>query len=317
MRQAQDLAETAGEDYLRNDTDPSIAIGKLKDKLFSDAFLDLVVAQTNHYIFRHLFNGQEDKRIEYPVADAKKVKVLMQADNGGKAEKVASVWSRDLPYRTPHQKFGGVRNERGEQLDDTGIPVLCEPKLAADSMASKHAADTYNRSLLAADLLEQEAFEKRAAVAQAIDDLKEHIKSAARSGTDIFDACAAIVGGCAPEKRAAASAISDFCVQQLLYDRQVTPRQFSQYASMTKTASLDTLGNGFVVHRGGDQLILQLNTAIGYMEDSDGDRGVVRPAKDKGHVLLGMVDDNIPYRVQRIAKPRTSRSFVQRDSGIL
>ena len=73
MAKAKEIAKAASEDYLHNGTDPSEAIAKFAEDMFSDPFIELCANSTNHAIFQNVFSNR-GKRTEYPVATADRVK---------------------------------------------------------------------------------------------------------------------------------------------------------------------------------------------------------------------------------------------------
>lgn len=315
IQRADEISRLAAQAHIEQGLDPSDAISAHKDFLIdSDPFIDLVVAKTNHEIFSKKFHSSTDKREEFPVADAAKVKAAMSGTEKV-AHPISPVWLDDVePFHTmTHHKVAMGTDSRGRPLDDYGFPSVQEPRLETSSMFASRVGDTLQQAKLAAELIHEAEHEERVALAGAIESFKGGIKTAHDYGEDVFMYCQEVAGSVDVEKRAEAAAIANHCVDALLLEGAIKVATHKAYTEQVKTASIDMTPDGYQIIRGDDAVVFKLNTALGYDKRSRyGERREAGPGDDH---YLGVIDYNIPYEVTEIVRPRQSSPSIGKIFG--
>jgi hypothetical protein len=309
MARALEIAELVKRAYVDDGVDPSAAICKFADELTSEPFVELVVAKSNHAIWKNAFETQSDKNIEFPIAKAETVRSLINATDS-LSHKVASIWRKDLAFtQAGPEKL--ATDKRGRQLTSYGIPVVGAADYSMKAAAEHEMGAALMRADAAHDMLKQAEFTRRTELFETIADFKDRIKQAAAETGEVFPFCWNTVHACEPEKRAMASEMAGNCVDALLAEGGITPAQYGAYASTAKTASIDMDDQSHAVLRGGDSLVLRLNTCLGNATGHPG-----RPEKGPRRENGSMTDADVPYELEGVFRPRQSRPQIQR-GGIL
>lgn len=320
LKQATELAQRAAGDYLNNGTDPSLAIAKFGNQLYSDKFTDLVVSRTNQKIFQHI-KSAGDKRAEYPVALSAKVKEAMQPTTKVASDtRVSSVWHRDIDWLDLSKTAVTRHDDFGREITTVGtLAKVAEPRVDNSEIIERQLQRDYWNSQRAADLEKQAEVEDGIAFSNAVDSLREYVKTASDHGEPVFETAFNIVANCESEKKASIATLADWCVNLMAASGDISKEAFDEYQGSVKTAALDWLDNGYPVMRGGDKVVFQLNTMVGAMERQNrggGERHISTSEFDKDNYFNPGGDDRMKYKVDGVYKPRESQPLVQRDATI-
>jgi hypothetical protein len=311
------IALEAAAEYFERGTPPAETLSKYASDMPNDDYVNRMVECTNHLIQGRIYEKNADLREEFPTATVDVVKTASKTKEVSDG-KVASVWYKDVaPEKAmsksamPMKSFDSVRNE---VINEYGVPEI-DSSRPMGKTASDHKAsvDFYAEEMK--NLTEKQSeFDKIAAVEACTEEVKAFIKHAYSSGQDLFKTAAGIAFAMDMGDREDVSAIVDAAVTDLVGEHCVKVADYNDY--LTKAASVDLSKDGLVVHRGGDQLILQLRTTMGYIKNGPGSGregiGVIENGAyggGRGTWLPGGVDDNMPYEVKKILKPRQSRPF--------
>lgn len=298
IRKADEIATKVADDYLRNGVDPSEAIAKFGADLFSTPFKSLVISRVNHEIFKVAF-ATRGKRSEFPVASLEKVEHAMKVQKA--ASTVSPVWGRDLETSAHLAKLGTHIDASGHEVNAWGAPAhVEEPKYNWSEYNRDKVANEYYDVLQTIELEKDMDVEVKIAFADASAEAERFLGKAARAGEPLFDVAFNVAAHCEPEKRASAALFIDAAVCGLIASGQISKQVMTEYQENLKTASLDFLDNGYPVLRGGDTLVMRLNTLIGLTTKCDRLTNLRK----------------IKYRVDELAVPRESRSYVMRDATV-
>lgn len=292
---AKEIAKAAAADFLGKGTDPSEAIAKHAESLFSDPFIDLCVSQTNHAIFRDL--RQTDKLAEYPVALADKVKLAMSKMQKAASEQVVSdVWSRDISNAALTKV--GTRTRDGVDIDAFGIPLnLQEPPYNMTKVAEAKLVSDYWTAKGAAELEKQAEYELERLFADTKTAVCDYIRKQAALGQDAFATGFGLVSNVDQEKKANAALFVDRCVRGMIAAGVISKVAAQRYDETMKTAALDFLDNATPVARGAEHIILQLNTLVQAAESGSNEPRFAGP----GTYAPAGAMDKIKYKVEGVS----------------
>lgn len=295
------VAEQAKDDYLTRGVNPSVSLAGHGEIMRHEPFRQLAVHKTNHAIWKRLFDTAtaSDRKIEFPIAEEKTVKALLDTAKTAE-EKVSSAWRRDLAYPQVKEKL--AFDKRGRQLTSYGIPLVTPKPLPSKTAADAELAKVSQQAEFAAGEILQAEFQKRAEFLETLEEFKGRIKQAVDSGLAPFSFCNSVVHACDNEKRAMASVMADRCVSELVSEGRLSRAQGDAYAHFSKTASIDISDEGYRIIRGGDNLVIRLNTCIQSVIGNPN-----RPEKGLRRENGSMVDTDVPYEVEGFYRPRQSR----------
>jgi hypothetical protein len=314
-----EIAALAKDAYVTSGISPSVTIAKHAAELPNEEYLARAVEQANQMCQRHIFEKQGDLREEFPLARPEVVQGIIEA-KAPETEKVASAWMRNLPIHQaisapPPRSYDPIRKVA---FNEYGFPVdAASPVMETKTAERTHKVGAYDRMQAVAGEMRQVEFEKRAMVFSAAANVKKFIKTGYDLGENLFKLAAGIVFAMEPQYREGVSEIVDDAVKKLAAERAVKVADLNEY--MDKTASVDISKDGYVIHRGGDQIILQLHTTMGYIKGpGSGEYGVGAVegrggyGNDQGSWFPGGVDDHVVYEVKKIVKPKISRPYIQK-----
>lgn len=297
LAKAKDIGRQAGEDHLKNGTNLSEAIAKHADALFSENFTDLTVAQANHYVFdRHKFAGEI--RTEWDAATRDKV----QAASGMKkaaaaAPAISSVWDRDIAPQYGRM-LGCKTAADGTVTDPVGFKMFKAAKENLSEFNRNTEMREYEKIEAAIRLEKEAAYLEQKATAEAVDATEEFLLKEARAGEPLFDTAINLAAHCDPDFKTAAALFCNAVVQRLAADERISKTAMEEFNGELKTASLDFLENGFPVLRGGEHVVLKINSLL-------------RAQAENEHFPL-----HVSYKVESIAVPRQSRTWIARDAAV-
>ena len=212
------------------------------------------------------------------------------------AETVSQVWDRDLDAPAYLARLG-PHPLNGVEVNNWGAPV----KVAA----AQYDWSVYNRPAAVDEryaidrVVEMEKHAEVAlqmAFADTVDAFSKFIVKSAAAREPLFDLTFNIAAHC--EDKAAAAMLTDKLVRTLHADGQISKRAFKEYDENFKTASLDFLENGYPVLRGGESVVLKINTLVNLSNKCDRQLDIKR----------------LRYQVEDVMVPRESHEFLQRDA---
>jgi hypothetical protein len=306
MAKAKEISEKAGNDFLQNGTDPSEAIAKHGAELFSDPFAELVTTKCNHFIFNHKF--ATDRRAEWPVATLDRVKEAMTRTKTAAAAQsaVSPIWGKDIDG-FPNARRSTLKTAAdGSAIDPLGFKVREKAAEDFSEFNKNQAIRDYFNVQLAIQLEKDAEFLGHKAFSEAVDAFEDYIEKRAALGEPTFDVAFNVAAHCELSKSSAAI-FADSCIRHMEREGRISKEKFAVYEESLKTASLDFLENGYPILRGGDHVILKLNTLLA--QQGCGNKV---PVGSSGIAW----DPKIKYKVEEVMVPRQSRAWIQRDASV-
>lgn len=309
-KRAAEISKLAGDDYLRNGTDPSVAIAKFANELFSDDFTHLVAAKTNRYIFDVAFE-KIAKRHEWNAPTVATIRAAISGtEKTAAASEISPVWKTRLNAPAYLSKLAERNGPGGAKIDQLGWKVL---KFAEPNY------DEFNRNRAGREFLEVEhlsslekdaEFREQKASVDALEAIEKHFEKFATKNSELLFDEAINIASKTLEKAAAALLI-DSCIRKMAESGKLNAKTMAIYDENLKTASVDFLESGYPVLRNGEHIILKINTLI-----SEGRNREKFPHKDTSGYQPAGFDQRVRYKVEAVTVPRASRSYTQRDAEV-